>query len=234
MSDNINNMEKIKRIKQKKLREKKRRILRNRIIAIVVILLIIFGIGKLISVILTSNSGPKSEVTTLTLKSDGSLELEEVTTLSGEYDAKSFKSFAKSQIKDYEALDGEKVEYKYAGVKDGVAYVCTDYSSAKAYSDFSGYEAFYGTVREANAAGYSVETNVSIDKGTLTGDENVLILKEIIKVALPEDVLYATENWVEIVDGGVNILPINDNIDAPPVAYIVMGTKEVKESEGSN
>lgn len=210
-----------------------RRARRNRIILVAFVLVILFVVGFVLGKLAKNNLGPRAEETTLTLKSDGSIRFEEVVELPSNYDTSGFKTFAKNQVKEYNAPEGEKVEFKAASVKEGVAYACIDYSSAKAYSDFTGYEAFFGTVKEANAAGYDVESNVSAKDGDLTGDEKVFILKEIVKVALPEDVLYTSENWVEQTEGGVNILPINNNYDAPPVAYIVLGEKAAPDEESS-
>lgn len=123
----------------------------------------------------------KAAVTTLTVKEDGSLVLEEVVPVDGlGADESDIKASVKKSIKDFEessvqgvtdALDSMdvsgaeeaadaaeeigKVKLSAVHVKDDTAYVRTTYTSALTYSKYSGYNCYIGSVSGAKTAGYS-------------------------------------------------------------------------------
>ena len=118
----------------------------------------------------------KADVTTLTVKDDGSLVLEEVVPVDGlDTDAANIKASVKKSIEDFNssdraaaetgtdsaAADSEagteigKAKLAAVHVKDNTAYVRTTYTNAQTYADYSGYNCYIGSVSGAKAAGYS-------------------------------------------------------------------------------
>ena len=70
-------------------------------------------------------------------------------------DAKGLKQFVKSQIMSYNNTNGAESVKLERYARDGDHYyVRTRYKDLSTYSDFTGYEAFDGTVSEAQKAGY--------------------------------------------------------------------------------
>ena len=213
-----------------KARENRRRVQRmaarrNRIVLFLVSFLLILAAVGAAGYFMWDNLLPVPESTLLTLKSNGSITFDEVNSLSGEYDGSKLKDFAKNQVEEFNSGSKKKVELKRVKVKEGQAYVCTEFPDFQTYRDFTGYETFYGTVKEAKKAGYDIS-----DQGEYTpkDSDNVFVIRQAVSVALPKDVLYISSQWASISkenDRIVNILPINDNPDAPPLVYIVLGKK---------
>lgn len=230
------NEEDIEKIRAKKRRIQAEKAKRNRRILFGFIVIVFLAIIGVVAYLLNDNLGPMASETTLTLNNDGSIIYEEVVELAPEYDASKLKSFAKGEIKKYKPDDGEYVSLRGVKVNGNQAYIKTEFSSYKAYTDFTGYDTFYGTVSEAKAKGYDVESNVS-ESVKLTGDEKIFIIKQIVNVAYPEEVMYFNEDWAKEeknADGidTIKISPVSGNIDASPTIYIVFGSKpEVPESE---
>ncbi|MEE3481621.1 MAG: hypothetical protein VZQ80_06495 [Lachnospiraceae bacterium] len=117
----------------------------------------------------------KADVTTLTVKDDGSLVLEEVVPVDGlAADESDIKASVKKSIEDFESSDiaatedsagaaeaGSKVGTKIGKVKlaavhikDDTAYVRTTYTNAVTYAGYSGYNCYIGSVAGAKAAGF--------------------------------------------------------------------------------
>ncbi len=213
---------------------------RNRIVLFLVSFLLILAIGGSAVYFLRGWFLPIPESTLLTLKSDGSIIFDEVTPLSEEYDSSKLKNFVKGEVEEFNSNSKEKVDLKRVSIKDKTAYVRTEFPSTKAYQDFTGYEIFFGTVKEADKAGYDISTQVSYD---IKDSDSIFIIRQAVTVEVPKDVLYISGQWASVSKDNariVNIQPINDNADAPPLVYIVLGKKTESESaaadssEGSN
>lgn len=230
------NEEEIARIRAKKRRAQAARAKRNRRVLLGLFIIIVLAAIATVAIFLNDNLGPMASETTLTLNKDGTIVYEEVVELSPEYDASKLKSFAKEEIKNFKSDDGEYVSLRGVKVSDNLAYIKTEFSSYKEYTEFTGYDAFYGTVSEAKAKGYDVDSNVS-NYITLTGEEKIFIIKQIVNVAYPEEVMYFNSEWAKDeknADGidTIKISPVRGNVDAPPTIYMIFGAKpEVPESE---
>ena len=142
---------------QKKARQ--RQLLKLRLAASAVVLLI----AVLIIMALSGVFEKKASVSTMTLKDDHII-YEEVAPI-GELDFFDLKDYVKS-----ETADAEGVKLMRISKKDGNAYVRTKYDDMAAYSTFTGYEGFVGTVAEADRAGYDFDTVFSAVTDGTAGD----------------------------------------------------------------
>lgn len=120
------------------------------------------------------------------------------------YDAKKMKDWAKQEVDAYnQEHGGNALEMIKCEVKDEIARVTIEYNTMKDYSSFNGLEAFCGTIKEAEQAGYEFEGEFKSSKGkpsiTHTELENseaysVVILAEAQQVILENEILYASPN----------------------------------------
>ncbi len=99
------------------------------------------------------------------------------------------------------------------------AVVALDFQNAKVYEDYMGSELFYGTVKEAVAAGYDIEKKLSgVKKGeVLTADKiekyaekHILIIKDNMNVRTAETVQYLSINARLTDDGFVSCTDSED------------------------
>ena len=242
--------EDIKRIRAKKRREQKKRALRRRrMLALIILVIIVAGLSFIIPKIAGLFSGlgfKESDVSTLTIESDGSVIFEEVTELSEDYDTGKLKSFAKRAVKDFEPAEGESVHLDKVRVNSGVCYVRTEFSSVACYKSFTGYDAFYGTIAEADKAGYKFTTsfyeaiesedsegNVVVktksaerDAVTKAKDAKVFVLRENVRIRTKEPFVYVSTEGTEVDYKSVTVKPLDGNYDSAPLCYIVFPKDE--------
>ncbi|MCR4674837.1 MAG: hypothetical protein K5675_07490 [Lachnospiraceae bacterium] len=133
----------------KERRERRNRIIRRRrmvffgtiVIFILVVVLVIVAIVKNVS-------GNMVSTNTLTI-TDKAVTFEEISSTE-DLSKSEVKDYAKSVISEFNTDAGETlVKLEKVKEKKDVVYVKTSYDSVDAYSDFSGYEAFNGTIEEA-------------------------------------------------------------------------------------
>lgn len=165
--------------KRAMIKRKKQR--RNRIIASFVAIGVAITCIIILIVSLVNGFGPRAEETTLTLRRNGMVIMEEVETLPSEYDTSDFTNFAREAVNNYTPKEGDRVKLVVADVKDGVTYVKTEYSSPEAYADFTGYKIFQGTVGEAIAAGYKLDSSIK------DMDLSIFIVNQNLKLAADTD-----------------------------------------------
>lgn len=182
-----------KKILQKKRRQRRRALVAVAAVAIVVVVVLV--------AVLSGSFEKRSNKDMLTLESDGTVVFEENGDMK---DAKGLKQFVKSQIMSYNNTNGAESVKLERYARDGDHYyVRTRYKDLSTYSDFTGYEAFDGTVSEAQKAGYDFDsgfktTTYQKSTDTLTfndasadafKEQRVFIIKEWgIKVKIPETV----------------------------------------------
>lgn len=242
--------EDIKRIRAKKRREQKKRALRRRRMLALIVLVIIVGvlcfIIPKIGGLFSGLGFKESDVSTLTVDTDGSIIFEEVTELSEDYDTGSLKSFAKKSVSEFTPAEGEKVHLDKVSVKDGVCYVRTRFSSAACYKDFTGYDSFYGTIDGATKAGYKFTTSFyeaiesedsdgNIIAKTKTADRDevtkntkakVFILRENVRILTKEPFVYVSTEGTEVNYQSVTVKPLDGNYDSAPLCYVVFAEDE--------
>lgn len=169
------------------LRRRKQMALAAAAVAVAIIVLVF--LIRFISIQTT----PIAECDTLTVKTDGSIELEEV-----RKSDKSFgkmKSYVKDLIKTYDSSHSGAVKLKRAISAHGKVSFVTTYRDYKTYADFTGYELYSGTVRSAKSDGYDINTDFRSVKNGTAGDyikdinkkyknSRIIIIKENIKLVL--------------------------------------------------
>ena len=118
------------------------------------------------------------------------------------YDAEELEETIKDAISEY----GDGVSQDYLDVSDGSAKLILTYDSAEDYVAFNGTDLFFGTVAEAEEAGYDFQSIMSavsqedtskiLTEATLDQllENEVLILFEQADVVTWKDMLYATSN----------------------------------------
>ena len=175
-----------KRMQQKKraqMLKSRRRIFFGGLLAVVL------GVVLLVSFVTKSIHSKMAKTDTLTLTADKVI-FEEVTSSEG-LDKKDIATYANDVVTSFNKENGKrKVKLnKVKEIKDTL-YVKTTYENMDVYSDFSGYEAYSGTVKGAQEAGYDFNTTFVtvkngkkgevVDGGTVTADSSlkVLIIRE--------------------------------------------------------
>lgn len=216
-----------RQMQRKKALRRRRRILIASIIAIAVaaILLVILLVRGLI--------GKKIEQTALTLAEDGSVTFDEVMDFDSDtYSKAEMKKFVKDMVDSYDG-DGT-VTLSSVSVDKTKAYVSVTYDSMATYAEFTGYNAYVGTIADAKEDGYSFDLTFEEVADGHIGDivtatdavsdesRNVLILQENVVVNVPAKVKYITTNGISVHDADtVEIVPVNGNADAAVAAYII-------------
>ena len=206
---------------QKKARQ--RQLLKLRLAASAVVLLIALLIVMAIGGVFEK----KADVSTMTV--DGSRIIYEEVAPIGELDFSDLKDYVKS-----ETADAEGVKLMRISKKDGNAYVRTGYDDMAAYSAFTGYEGFVGTVSDADRAGYEFDTvfasvtegkkgdTVKGKKVKKEGDLRVLIIRENGRFVVDGDIVYVSAESTEVVDGNtVDITQPEGEEDTTVLSYIV-------------
>ncbi len=227
---------KVSKVRMKELKRRRRNFLIAMAVAIIlVICLIRFLVIQLL---------PKSDVTTLTVKDNGQIVLEEVIDLSKSGGSESeLKSYVKNLVKDFDKDNGrDAVKIRRFSHVKGKMYVETRYKNAKTYSKFTGYTLYTGTVKGALKSGYDfndafikVESSGKgralkygkgdyIDSTKVTKEESdkVLIIRENIRVRIDGDLRYITDVATKVDSkDAVSIAQEDGNPDASVLTYIV-------------
>ncbi len=230
--------------KKAALRKKRRRqVIRNRIIALTIIIVAIVAV---IAVIVTrfSSDTETEEVaedeiteTQLTLNADGSVTLIEVDSFDEEYyDEDELTTYIEELVTAYNdenGVDSVTIDSIEVKKKKGTASVITTYATVEDYAAFTGSELVSGTVvnlKETYAFDTPFVEVVDGEKGdtiskndiTAQDDLNVLIIRQNIRVTVPGEILYVTEESTTIFDEQtIDIIQIDGNEDATQEIYIM-------------
>lgn len=156
--------------------------------AMAVIIFLVFLI-RFITIQMT----PIADRDTLTIKKDGTIELEEVGKSDKSFDK--MKSYVKDLVKSYDKGHSGAVKLKRAISAHGKISFVTSYRDYKTYADFTGYELYSGTVKSAESRGYDMDTDFRLVKNGAAGDyikdidkkykdSRIIIIKENIKLVM--------------------------------------------------
>lgn len=142
------------------------------------------------------------------------------------YTVESLEAMMQEEINAYNLSHPDAILLKKAelsGTEEGKILVTMEYASCEDYMDFNGVELFYGTVTEAQAAGFDLNVKlIGASKSTETvgqsdilgmKDARILIIRQsaqVSQVSLPGKVLYMTEG-TGLVDSKTISLPGPDN-----------------------
>lgn len=166
---------------------------------------------------------PKAEETTLTIRSNGSVVLEEVSDLGG-YSEKEYRTYLKDLVKSYNKGNDGGVKIRRV-LRDGKdIYTETVYDSAGTYADFTGYTLWTGKASsvaehlDGSTTAYAVKDGKKGSESALSdvsGDLHAVVIRENIHVVLPSDVRYVTgASSTPEKDGSVRISSPDGNADA--------------------
>ncbi len=185
----------------------------------------------------------RAKTTTMTLNEDGSITFEELAEV---HDASTdeVKAFIKEAIKGYnKEHKGRNVRLERIDEDDGIVYVRSYYRSAAVYAEFTELECFAGSLEDAEAGGYEISEVyaavkdgkkgkvVNIDEVVADREALCLIVGQNIRVVLPREPAYVTDN-ATTVDG--NVVTINTGDDDAPCSTIAVYPRAVEEGEGGD
>lgn len=183
----------------------------------------------------------KAAVSTLTVKNDGSIVLEEVVPVKNfSADKADIKASVKKSIEDFATSDvaapedpgaaaGSKVGTEIGKitlaavhVKDDTAYVRTVYPNAVTYAAYSGYKCYIGSVTGAKAAGYAFSDPlcpvVGTERGEAAAAESLSDTDSMQVVIINEDINVRVPGTVTYVSANVETIADEDETAASGTA----------------
>ncbi len=125
---------------------------------------------------------PAEEGTTVSVAKDGTITCYIVENFEKPYyDAEEMKQMILSEVADYnKSVGGSNISVEKVLVEEGLATVLMKFASAQDYADFHGNTFFIGTAKEAQEAGYDLNTVLSstVDELETIGMSDMLAMEE--------------------------------------------------------
>ena len=223
-----------KKALQERRKQRNKMIRRRRMIFFGGIAVVAVAVVLIITLLVKTLTGSIVSANTLTLTDTG-VTFEEISSTE-DLSKSEIKSYAKEVINAFNKESGEKlVKLDKVKEKKGVVYVKTSYDSIEAYSDFSGYEAYSGTVASVTEAGVdlSAVTFVSVADGkkgdvadaeTVTSDDSlkILIIQENATFVVNGEIQYVSDENTTVVDASTVSTVNEDGSDDSAVwTYII-------------
>ncbi len=158
-----------------------------------------------------------TQITGLQIGKDGRVTSNIVETFEKEfYTIEGLNAMIQEEITAYNANHPEAILLKTAELYgEDEVLVTMEYASDEDYMDFNKQELFFGTVAEAEAAGFELDVElvsvsdaaVTITKEDIAGmaDSYILIIRENMQVLLPQKVLYMTAGTELINSKSINV-----------------------------
>lgn len=214
---------------------RRKQILRRRRIALGLIIAAVVVIIALIVCAATGVFSKGADCSTLTLKSNGKVVFEELTSFEEDYYSKrELKRYIKDTIREYNQTSDGSVRFKKLKVKKERAYAKYVFSDYETYGEFTGQTIFSGTVAEAMGSDYDfldifakVEDKAktkeaSLEQVTKHNDYKVLIVRGNMNVRVPGEIIYVSDSCTEVVDDNqITIAQADGNDDATVITYII-------------
>lgn len=136
------------------------------------------------------------------------------------YSEEELSDFVEKTINEYQQENGDSsVKLESLKVEEGKATLYINYETPTDYAKFNGEELFVGTILDAMAAGYNLDTTYYEVSGTTLGtatsidliddDYKVVIVKEKIRVIVPGKIKFVSDN-LTIIDKNT-VTPMNKN-----------------------
>jgi hypothetical protein len=124
------------------------------------------------------------------------------------YNADELQQMITTEVQEYNSKNGaDSITVTEFTVEDGTVNLKMEYASANDYAQFNQTELYYGSMINAQLAGYLFDVSFQevkdgvVKNSSVTGseviksmDKNVLILRGPMEVQLPGDVLYTSDN----------------------------------------
>ncbi len=193
------------------------------------ILAAVIAAGILSAVLAGCGLDHNTEETTLVIDETGQLTETIVETKETDYSEEELSGYIEQQVSAYPGSNGENppVSLESCKVSGNKAEVVLHYASCADYASFNNMNIFWGTIAEAEDAGYSFDVAL-FDENGASGDLNVIlerrkewkvfIVSEALNVKVPDKILYATDN-VKItgrLTATVNTVQYEDNKEENP------------------
>ncbi len=229
-SNTPRNPQERKRMQQKRRAQMLRR---KRITFFTCFFAVILAVILLVVFVVRSIHSGMAETNTLTLTADNVV-FEEVTS-SEDLDKKEVAAYAKEVVSEFNKDAGKRLVKlnKVSDYKDQI-YMKTTYEDIDVYSDFSGYEAFSGTIQSALDAGYDFGTTfVSVTAGkkgevadgaTVCADPSlkVLIIRENATFVVNGKLVFVSDENTSVSDASTVVATSSDKDNASAaLTYII-------------
>lgn len=150
------------------------------------------------------------------------------------YDESELQAQIDSEIKAYNDENGSRVSDKGLTVADGVATLAMQYDAASDYQAFNDQEMFYGTLQEAEDAGYDLsglsgQTNATDETETYgegtaraLADNTVIVITEPLDVITATDILYVSDN---LAIAGSSYATVSGDVSTSAPAILILAAK---------
>lgn len=173
---------------------------------------------------------------TIELKKDGKITEYTIEDFSQSYyDAEELNTYIQNTVDTYRESHEGSVRITRSEVQEQKAYLTMKYDSAATYSDFSRRDCFWGTVAEAQAAGYDLDMDYiqvsreeaagssSVSEGRIqsvipfqdvqTDEEmKVFLIKESVSVIVPGTIQYVSADGTKVT--GTNTVSVSTDEEA--------------------
>ena len=156
----------------------------------------------------------EAKKSTLFIESDGGVVSKDIEAFdTHEYSKESFRKYVNQRIDDYnKKMDSKAIKLKELEFNNDNAILTISYKSYKDYSKFNDIDLFVGSVSDAVAEGYSIDTNfvkiednkpvkkVSCNKVLENNSDKIVIIKANTRVNISGTIKYTSAKDVELVN----------------------------------
>ena len=152
------------------------------------------------------------------------------------YDQEELDTYVQNAVDDYTAEHGKKsVSVTDSKVEEKKAYLTLQYENAETFRDFTGIECFFGSIVEAQSAGYDFNLDFypvadgkadtkTVKGSTLLDDDDlkVLIVKENSDLIVPGKIAYVSTEGTEVTsEKQVNVTQKEQDTDEAILVYVL-------------
>lgn len=168
----------------------------------------------------------EAKKSTLFIESDGGVLSKDIEAFdTHEYSKESFRKYVNQRIDDYnKKMDSKAIKLKELEFNNDNAILTISYKSYKDYSKFNDIDLFVGSVSDAVAEGYSIDTNfvkiednkpvkkVSCNKVLENNSDKIVIIKANTRVNISGTIKYTSAKDVELVNDNTVDIKENTNL----------------------
>lgn len=168
----------------------------------------------------------EAKKSTLFIESDGGVVSKDIEAFDAhEYSKESFRKYVNQRIDDYnKKMDSKAIKLKELEFNNDNAILTISYKSYKDYSKFNDIDLFVGSVSDAVAEGYSIDTNfvkiednkpvkkVSCNKVLENNSDKIVIIKANTRVNISGTIKYTSAKDVELVNDNTVDIKENTNL----------------------
>lgn len=168
----------------------------------------------------------EAKKSTLFIESDGGVVSKDIEAFdTHEYSKESFRKYVNQRIDDYnKKMDSKAIKLKELEFNNDNAILTISYKSYKDYSKFNDIDLFVGSVSDAVAEGYSIDTNfvkiednkpvkkVSCNKVLENNSDKIVIIKANTRVNISGTIKYTSAKDVELVNDNTVDIKENTNL----------------------